>query len=255
MKNKIKGVILAGGSGTRLRPATFVQNKHLLNILNEPIILYPLRTLISLGITDILLISGGNHLGGFIEFLNDGYEYGVNITYKAQREAGGIAQAVGLAEDFAGNDSVTVILADNIFGDITQAFVGGAFDRPLSDDKAAILVKEVPDASRFGVLFGDGFRGENAYKIIEKPKNITKGKAVTGLYVYPPSVFDVIKTLKPSARGELEITEINNHYLQNRKCRIYDLPHNVYWHDAGTPESLAEVTKWAIENRQKNEKK
>lgn len=239
----MKGVILCGGKGTRLLPATKCLNKHLIPILNEPMVLYPLRTLISMGVEDILLVSGGNHLGGFIEFLGDGSEYGVNLTYKVQKEAGGIAQAISLAENFANGENIAVILGDNIFGSTTKTFIEDRCDKL---HEAAILIKEIPNASRFGVLMG---KGEKDYKIIEKPQGVTAGKAVTGLYFYSPSVFEVVKTLKPSARGELEVTNINNYYLQNDLCKILTL-HDCFWSDAGTPESLAEVTKWAIENRQ-----
>lgn len=226
----MRGIILAGGKGTRLQPATFAMNKHMVPILNKPMILYPIETLKSLGITDIMLISGGNHIGAFAEFLGDGSEYGVNLTYRVQKEAGGIAQALGLAKNFANGEQVAVILGDNIF-DNKQ--LSGNFDKDL----AYIFLKQVDHANRFGVYL-DG-------KIIEKPKMVSAGLAVTGLYVYPPSVFDIIKELKPSDRGELEVTDINNAYILTDKCSVREI--KGFWSDAGTPESLATVTKWAYE--------
>lgn len=226
----MRGIILAGGRGTRLQPATFAMNKHMVPILNKPMILYPINTLKSLGITDILLVSGGGHIGLFAEFLGDGSQYGVNLTYKVQMEAGGIAQALGLAKDFAGGKQVAVILGDNIFSnDITGNF---------KPDKAYLYLKYVPDANRFGVYL-DG-------KIIEKPKDISGGLAVTGLYIYPPEVFDIVPTLAPSKRGELEITDVNNAFIERGVCEVRQV--KGFWSDAGTPDSLAVVTKWAHEN-------
>lgn len=227
----MKGVILAGGKGTRLQPATFAMNKHMVPILNKPMILYPLETLKEMGCTDILLISGGNHLGSFADFLGDGSEYGVNLTYKVQKEAGGIAEALALAEDFVGTEHFAVILGDNIFDEIEMSrFPVGA----------GIFVKKVEDANRFGV-YSNG-------KIEEKPEGITEGLAVTGLYIYPPDVFRIVETLEPSDRGELEITDVNNYYLNRGMCHVYQ--HTGFWRDAGTPKSLAEVTKWVHENRE-----
>jgi len=224
----MKGILLCGGKGTRLRPATYAMNKHLVPILNKPMVLYPLETLKTLGITDILLVSGGDHIGGFAEFLGDGSEYGVNLTYRVQKEAGGIAQALGLAKDFANGEQIAVILGDNVF-DNEQ--LSPNFEKDL----AYIFLKHVDNASRFGVYM-DG-------KIIEKPKVVSPGLAVTGLYVYPPSVFDIIPTLEPSGRGELEVTDINNAYLVTDKCSVREI--KGFWSDAGTPESLAGVTEWA----------
>lgn len=227
----MRGIILAGGKGTRLQPATFAMNKHMVPILNKPMVLYPIETLKSLGITDILLISGGGHIGMFAEFLGDGAEYGVKLTYKVQKEAGGIAQALGLAKDFAQGQQVAVILGDNIFDNrgLTPNFV---------PDLAYIFLKHVDDARRFGVYMDN--------KIVEKPNITTPGLAVTGLYIYPPSVFDIIPTLVPSARGELEVTDINNAFILTDKCHIREI--QGFWSDAGTPTSLAAVTKWVHEN-------
>ena len=230
----MKGIILAGGKGTRLLPATRVMNKHMVPILNQPMILYPLATLRSLGIEDILIVSGGNHIGDFAEFLGDGSEFGVSLTYRVQMEAGGIAQALGLAEDFARGEEVAVILGDNVFADVAQDFI-----KDREPWKANIFVKEVENPQRFGVLNSKDGR----MWIEEKPTNPQSNDAVTGLYIYPANVFEVIPTLKASARGELEITDVNNHYID--KGEMIATKVNGFWSDAGTPESLAEVTKWA----------
>ena len=224
----MKGIILAGGKGTRLQPATFAMNKHMVPILNKPMIEYPIATLKVLSVTDILIVSGGNHIGAFAEYLGDGKAHGVNFTYRVQTEAGGIAQALGLAEDWAHGESVAVILGDNIFDD--KNFHG--FKRP---EGATIFLKEVENASRFGVY--------NEGTIVEKPLGQRKGHAVTGLYFYPPEVFEVVKMLRPSSRGELEITDVNNHFLKEQKMSVRYAHH--FWSDAGTPESLYQVTEWA----------
>lgn len=215
----MKGVILAGGSGSRLKPMTSVMNKHLLPVYDRPMILYPIETLKSMGITDILLITGGNHLGSFVDFLGDGGEFGINLTYKIQKDAGGIAHALLLSEYFVGHESVAVILGDNIFE-----------YAPTRPDKGGcgIVLKEVYNPKRFGVYF-DG-------EIEEKPENPKSSMVVTGLYFYTHHIFDFIKTLKTSARGELEITDVNNWCLKNRKTEIIE--YKGFWSDAGTPESL-----------------
>lgn len=227
----MKGVILCGGMGTRLRPATFVLNKHLVPIGNYPMILFSLATLKSFGIQDVLIVTGGEHVGDFAEFLGDGSQYGVRLTYKVQKNAGGIAEGLGLAEEFVGNNMCTVILGDNVFGKI-QAFTPGR--------NATIFLKTVPDASRFGVYMGDGV-------IVEKPAGVTEGDAVTGLYVYPPTVFDFIRTLKPSDRGEMEITAVNNFFLSRNECDKVHLL-NIFWSDCGTTESLANTTRYFLDN-------
>ena len=210
-------------------------------ILSTPMIMYPLETLKSFGIKDIMIVSGGEHLGTIINFLKDGSEFGVNLTYRVQKEAGGIAEALGLAKDFVGESQVMVILGDNVFDDISRSFFMWG---EMLKNHACILVKKMAGASRFGVLMGSGWGKEDHYSIIEKPKDIDIGDVVTGLYVYPPSVFDIIKTLKPSNRGELEITSVNNYYLENNLCDIYHID-TKFWSDAGTPESLKEVIDWA----------
>lgn len=214
---------MAGGNGTRLRPLTYVANKHLLPIYNKPMILYPLETLKLLGITDVLLVTGGENVGTFAEFLGDGSKYGVRITYKVQSEAGGIAQALSLAEDFV-DGQFAVILGDNIFEGV-----------PPLPEGCAVVLKEVEDPQRFGV-FHEG-------KIEEKPKEPKSNLAVTGLYFYTPEIFDFIKTLKPSARGEMEITDVNNFCLENLDMR-YTI-HKGFWSDAGTFDSLLNSAQWA----------
>ena len=244
----MKGIILAGGKGTRLAPATHVTNKHLLPILHKPMILYPLETLKALGIKDILIVSGGNHIGGFAEFLGDGSEYGVSLTYRVQKEAGGIAQALGLGKDFAQGKGVSVVLGDNVFDNrqferIGQKLVSGP-QQIVFDPRthAMLFLKTVPDPERFGVpvLNEQG----HIVSIEEKPKEPKSPYAVTGLYYYPPDVFDVIPTLKPSARGELEISDVNNYYVARGRCLSIKLPG--FWSDAGTPESLYRTASWAM---------
>ncbi len=213
----MKGVILCGGKGTRLGLSTRVTNKHLLPVFDKPMILYPIETLKKLGVKDILIISGGNHLGSFTDFLSNGSEFGVDITYKVQKEAGGIAHALLLAEKFVGDEQFVVILGDNIF-DSTPSIPSGN----------GIVLAEVENPRRFGV-FHDG-------RIIEKPQIPASKMAVTGIYFYLPEVFGFMKNLKPSPRGEMEITDVNNWCLQNGNTT-----HQIYqgfWTDAGTPESL-----------------
>lgn len=246
-KQVLKGVILAGGTGTRLRPVTLTQNKHLLGILNEPMILYPIRTLKEMGVYDVLLITGGDHIGGFAEFLGDGSEYGIRLTYKVQKNAGGIAEALGLARDFYSgtDDKVITILGDNIFGHGISDTVMEKGDEFLyeSRNNALLFLKEVKDPERFGVAkFVDG----KVVSIEEKPKHPKSNLIVTGLYIYPPDVFDVIAQLKYSARGEKEISEVNNYYLKEHRCSILETKN--FWSDAGTPQSLYEATKWAAGN-------
>lgn len=234
----LKGILLCGGNGTRLRPLTYVQNKHLLPVFNKPMVLYPLETLKSLFIKDILIVSGGEHIGKFTEFLGDGSDYNVNLTYRVQKNAGGIAEALGLAKDFAGGDPVVVILGDNIFDntEFTQMIPGVDLDL----NKAHVFVKEVENPDRFGVLNPDG-------SIEEKPKIPKSNKAITGIYIYPNQVFDIIPTLKPSARGELEITDINNEFIRLDMMDNHEL--KGFWSDAGLFDSLLKSSIWASEQK------
>ena len=225
----MKGIILAGGTGSRLYPLTKVTNKHLLPVYDKPMIYYPLQTLIGAGIDDIMIVSGKGHAGHFLELLGSGAEFGVRLTYEIQDEAGGIAQALALAEDFADDDNVTVILGDNIFQDSVKDAV-----QPF-ETGAHIFLKTVPDAGRFGVAEVDESRRQ-VLSIEEKPDVSKSDYAVTGLYVYDSSVFEIIRTLKPSGRGELEITDVNNEYI-----RMGEMSYSVlkgYWSDAGTFDSL-----------------
>ncbi len=233
----MKGIILAGGKGTRLLPATRVMNKHMIPIRNYPMILYPLSTLVrGFGIHDILIVTGGDHVGAFAEFLGDGSVYETALTYRVQKEAGGIAQALLLAEAFSGGEQVVVILGDNIFEhEPIQTEV-------LSRDHAHLFLKDVPDPQRFGVAtLSEG----RVSSIVEKPVTPESPYAVTGLYVYPPDVYERIKVLKPSARNELEITDVNNSYVAQKRCTAHIL--TGFWSDAGTPASLARTIEWAEE--------
>lgn len=223
----MKGVILAGGTGSRLYPLTKVTNKHLLPVYDKPMIFYPIQTLINAGIKEIMIVSGRGHAGHFLELLGSGADLGVKFTYEIQEEAGGIAQALGLAESFADEEDVAVILGDNIFQDNIKQdvsnFKGGA----------KIFLKEVPDAHRFGVA---ELKGDKVTEIEEKPEEPKSNFAVTGLYIYNNNAFKIIKTLKPSARGELEITDVNNYFVNNGTMEYRIL--EGFWSDAGTFESL-----------------
>jgi glucose-1-phosphate thymidylyltransferase len=235
----MKGIILAGGTGSRLYPLTKVTNKHLLPIYDKPMIYYPLKTLMDAGIKDIMIVSGKGHVGHFLELLGSGSEFGVNFSYEIQKDAGGIAQALGLTEKFANGDDVTVILGDNIFQDNINTHV--------KDFKsgARIFIKTVPDAHRFGVAEVDE-KHNRVVSIEEKPANPKSSYAVTGLYIYDNRVFDIIKTLKPSNRGELEITDVNNEYIRKDDLSYSIL--NGYWSDAGTFESLFRASEMVRNN-------
>ena len=224
----MKGIILSGGTGTRLYPLTKVTSKQLLPVYNRPMVMYPLETLLKAGVTDILIIVSPEHAEDYNKLLADGKELGCKITYKIQDKPEGLAQAFILAEDFIGPDSVCMILGDNIFEDdfseiIRNFKVGGQ-----------VFAKEVPDPERFGVVkFDDKM---NAIRIEEKPKQFLSNFAITGLYVYDNRVVEIAKQVKPSARGELEITELHNWYLKQKELKV-DLVKGE-WIDAGTFESL-----------------
>ncbi len=235
----MKGVILAGGLGTRLYPLTQVTNKHLLPVYNKPMIFYPIETLVKAGIEDILVVTGGPHCGHFMSILKNGHELGIkHLEYAYQEDEGGIAQALSLAEDFADGDSVTVILGDNTSdADISEA---------VSNFKegALIFLKEVVDPERFGIATFDPEDSSKIVKITEKPKNPDSKMAVTGVYIYDKGVFDFIKQIKPSDRGELEITDVNNKYIDKGQLRWSEL--EGYWWDAGTFDTLLEANNyWA----------
>lgn len=227
----MKGVILAGGLGTRLHPLTKITNKHLLPIYDQPMIYYPLRTLVEAGINDILLVTGGNNAGDFLKLLGNGKEFGLkHLNYTYQEGEGGIAEALGLAEYFSEGDSVIVILGDNI---IEKSIKIAVENFKQQGDGAKILLKEVEDPQRFGVAELDG---EKVVNIVEKPKQPKSNLIVIGVYMYDSEVFNIIKTLKPSERAELEITDVNNRYIQDNKMTFEVL--DGWWTDAGTFESL-----------------
>ncbi|MGE5048837.1 MAG: sugar phosphate nucleotidyltransferase [Deltaproteobacteria bacterium] len=227
----MKGIILAGGTGSRLFPLTKVTNKHLLPVGREPMIFHPVHKLTEAGIDEILIVTGVEHMGDVVNLLGSGKAFGCRFTYKVQDEAGGIAQALGLAENFAGNHPLCVILGDNIFEDPIAPFVK-AFRK--QERGARLLLKQVHDPQRYGVAEIDGSR---VVRIVEKPKKPKSDLAVVGIYFYDAHVFDIIRTLKPSARGELEITDVNNHYLTAGTLQCDRL--SGWWTDAGTFESLA----------------
>jgi glucose-1-phosphate thymidylyltransferase len=228
---EMKGVILAGGLGTRLYPLTKVTNKHLLPVYDKPMIYYPIQTLINAGIDDILIVTGGNNAGDFLRLLGNGKEFGLkHINYTYQEGEGGIADALRLAEFFADKDTFCVVLGDNI---IERNIRRAAEAFAAQKDGAKILLKEVSDPSRFGV---PELKGDRIVRIEEKPKNPKSNYAVIGIYFYDQSVFDFIRTLKPSSRGELEITDVNNWYIE-RGLMTWDILEG-WWTDAGTFESL-----------------
>jgi glucose-1-phosphate thymidylyltransferase len=237
MNMNLKGVILAGGTGSRLRPLTKVTNKHLLPVGHKPMIYYPIEKLTSIGIDQILIVTGVEYMGDVVGLLGSGREFGCQFTYRVQDEAGGIAQALGLAENFA--QRFAVILGDNIF----QANLKSYADKFISQKTGArILLKQVPNPQRFGVAqISDG----KIIYIDEKPKKPKSDYAVTGIYFYDTSVFDIIRTLKPSARGELEISDVNNTYIAKGRL-AYDILEG-WWSDAGTFESLKRVNELVIE--------
>jgi len=227
----MKGVILAGGLGSRLYPLTKVTNKHLLPVYNKPMIYYPIQTLINAGIDDILIVTGGNNAGDFLRLLGNGKEFGLrHINYTYQEGEGGIADALRLAEFFADKDKICVVLGDNI---IEKNIRRAAESFAAQKEGAKILLKEVADPSRFGV---PELKGDRIVRVEEKPKEPKSNYAVIGIYFYDRGVFDFIRTLKPSKRGELEITDVNNWYIE-RGLMTWDRLEG-WWTDAGTFESL-----------------
>lgn len=227
----MKGVILAGGLGKRLYPLTKITNKHLLPIYGKPMIYYPIQTLVDAGIKDILVVTGGMHAGEFLRLLGDGAEFGLkHINYTYQEGEGGIAEALRLARHFADNDKIVVILGDNI---IEKNIKGAVEEFKKQPRGARILLKKVEDPERFGVA---NFKGKKILSIEEKPKKPKSDYAVTGIYMYDERVFDIIKTLKPSRRGELEITDVNNAYIRKGELEYSVL--DGWWTDSGTFDSL-----------------
>ncbi len=227
----MKGVILAGGLGKRLEPLTRITNKHLLSVYNKPMIYYPIQTLVDAGIKDILIVTGGNHAGEFLRLLGNGKEFGLkHINYTYQKGEGGIAEALGLAEHFVDKDKMVVILGDNIIEKSIKQYVDDFIKQPKG---AKILLKEVDDPERFGV---PELKGDKIINIEEKPKRPRSKYAVTGIYMYDARAFDIIKTLKPSGRGELEITDVNNDYISHGEMTFSIL--DGWWSDCGLPETL-----------------
>ena len=235
----MKGIILAGGTGSRLFPLTKVTNKHLLPVGKYPMIYHPIIKLKEAGIEEILIVTGKDHMGDVVNLLGSGKEMGIRFTYKVQDEAGGIAQALGLAENFVGNDKCVVILGDNIFRKDISEFVENFRKQPKG---AKILIKSVSDPHRFGVA---ELSGDKIISIEEKPVNPKSNFAVTGIYMYNSDVFEIIKVLKPSGRGELEITDVNNEYIR-QGTMTYDILDS-WWTDAGTFESLIRANELATD--------
>jgi glucose-1-phosphate thymidylyltransferase len=227
----MKGIVLAGGTGSRLYPLTKITNKHLLPIYDKPMIYYPIQTLVDAGIKDILLVTGGKNSGDFLRLLANGKQFGLaHLNYTYQEGEGGIAEALSLAEHFADGHRICVILGDNII----QGSIREAVDQFRQQPSGArILLKEVPDAERFGVA---EMQGDRIVRIEEKPRTPKSNYAVTGVYMYDETVFDKIKTLVPSKRGEMEITDVNNAYIAEGTMRFNYL--DGWWTDAGTFESL-----------------
>jgi glucose-1-phosphate thymidylyltransferase len=227
----MKGVILAGGLGTRLHPLTKITNKHLLPVYDRPMIYYPIQCLVNAGITDIMIVTGGRKSGDFLSLLGNGSEFGLkHLNYTYQEGEGGIAEALGLAEHWAKGDLVCVVLGDNI---IQYNVAKAVADFQAQAGGAKILLKQVHDPQRFGVA---RVEGDHVVEIVEKPERPSSDLAVIGIYLYDSRVFDVIRTLEPSQRGELEITDVNNWYIRDGSMTFERL--QGWWTDAGTFESL-----------------
>ena len=246
MTPTIKGVILAGGLGTRLKPLTDITNKHLLPVYDRPMILHPIESMVKAGIKEIMLVTGGNNAGDFLRLLGDGRQYGIRrLQYTYQKGEGGIAEALGLAEDFAEGQRIMVYLGDNLISESLGPYVK-TFKRQAQG--GMILLKKVGNLSAYGV---PKFKGSRIEKIIEKPSCPPSPYAVIGIYFYHPSVFKIIKTLKPSGRGELEITDVNNAYLR-RKQMTYGIVQG-HWADAGESiDSWFEANLMAQKQREKS---
>lgn len=226
MARIIKGIILAGGLGTRMKPLTDITNKHLLPVYDRPMIFYSIEKMVEAGVTDIMLVTGGNNAGDFLRLLGDGRKFGIKrLQYTYQKGEGGIAEALGLAEEFSEGHRVMVYLGDNIVTESLKPYVN-KFKR--QKEGSMMLLKEVDNPSAYGV---PQFKGARVEKIVEKPKVPPSDYAVIGIYFFDPSVFKIIKTLKPSNRGELEITDVNNAYLRKKQMSYEVLKH--HWADAG----------------------
>ena len=234
----MKGVILAGGTGSRLYPLTKVTNKHLLPIGKKPMIFHPIEKLLNAGIDEILIVTGLEHMGEIVNLLGSGKNFGCEFTYRVQDEPGGIAQALSLAESFVGKNMCTVILGDNIFSDEIGEYVSNFKKQKIG---AKILLKEVPDPHRYGVA---EMKGKKIISIEEKPKNPKSNLCVTGIYMYDNQVFDKIRELKFSDRGELEITDINQNYVENDEMS-FDILQG-WWTDAGIFSSYQKANQLAF---------
>jgi glucose-1-phosphate thymidylyltransferase len=238
----MKGIILAGGLGSRLYPLTHATNKHLLPIYDQPMVYYPISTLVSAGIDDVMVVTGGPHAGHFVPVLRNGKQFGLkHLEYTYQEREGGIAEALGLCEEFADGEPLCVILGDNT----TDADI-----RPVVesfDSGAVLFLKRVPDPQRFGCPVFDEADPSRIVRIEEKPKQPRSDFAVTGLYIFDATVFDFIKQLEPSNRGELEITDVNNYYLDENRLRWVEL--DGFWSDAGTFESLYRTNRYWAEKK------
>ncbi|MEP6568711.1 MAG: sugar phosphate nucleotidyltransferase [Acidobacteriota bacterium] len=236
----MKGVVLAGGLGTRLRPLTSVTNKHLLPVYDRPMIYYPIQTLVNAGITDIMIVTGGNSAGDFLKLLGNGKAFGLkHLNYTYQEGEGGIAEALSLVEHFAAKEPICVVLGDNIIEGNVAAAVRAYHEQGKG---AKIILKQVPDPERFGV---PELSGQNVLRIEEKPTAPKSQYAVIGIYMYDGEVFDIIRTLKPSGRGELEITDVNNAYIKREEMTWEELAG--WWTDAGTFESLLKASNLVAE--------
>ena len=236
----MKGIVLAGGLGTRLRPLTAVTNKHLLPVYDRPMIYYPIQTLVNAEITDIMIVTGGNSAGDFLKLLGNGKAFGLkHLNYTYQEGEGGIAEALSLVEHFAARDSVCVVLGDNII----EGNIAAAVQAYKNQGRGAkIILKKVPDPERFGV---PELIGQKVLRIDEKPASPKSEYAVIGIYMYDGEVFDIIRTLKPSGRGELEITDVNNAYIKREEMTWEEL--DSWWTDAGTFESLLRASNLVAE--------
>lgn len=240
----MKGIILAGGKGTRLMPLTKVINKNILPIYDKPLVYYPILTLRQAGIRDILIISGSGHAGQFLDLLGSGSELGVNLSYDVQEEPKGIAHGLAIAEDFADTDKVALILGDNLFGNSLEKAV---LDFTKQEKGAKIIIKQVPDPQRFGVVKFN--KKEQIIGIVEKPKRPPTNWMVTGFYLYDHRVFDIIRKLKPSPRGEYEITDLNNIYIQEGTMTYQKVKGK--WLDCGTFDSLLQANIFIAKNHHK----
>jgi glucose-1-phosphate thymidylyltransferase len=242
----MKGIVLAGGLGTRLLPLTKITNKHLLPVYDKPMIYYPLQTLINAGIKDIMIVTGGNNAGEFLRLLGNGRQFGLkDISYTYQEGEGGIAEALGLAEDFADGEKVLIVLGDNVIG---KDIIREKEEFEKQKEGAKILIKKVSHPENFGVPV---LNGDKVIGIEEKPKKPKSQYAVTGIYMYDSRVFDIIKTLERSDRGELEITDVNNAYIKAGTMTCSEL--DGWWIDAGSsPENLAEATQLVMKTGANN---